>query len=85
MYGCIHWSGDLCPYVLADTRALHGAGGREATVEHVLGTRGYSRGTARVLECAAAAARPQQPTRTHIYTRVTPTAARTCAGGRTGV
>ena len=66
-------------------RALHGAGGREATVEHVLGTRGYSRGTARVLECAAAAARPQQPTRTHIYTRVTPTAARTCAGGRTGV
>jgi hypothetical protein len=44
----------------------------------------YSRGTARVLD-SAAAARPHQPTRTHIYTRVTPTAARTCAGGRAGV
>jgi hypothetical protein len=52
-------------------RVLHGAGGREAAAyTHRAGARGHSDSTTRVLECAAAAARPEGPRR----------AVRSCAG-----
>ncbi len=57
MHICMH--GRLGSPPPSPTRGLGGSGGRRAAAEHPAGTHGYSHGTAWVLECVAAAARPR--------------------------